>query len=126
VRPASCSSTTTARESQALGQASTTAGSLGARPLADEIRSLAPRARLRLPGHEPAAKGDTGRLTQREHEVIQVPVQGMTNDQIGAALNMSPKTVSVHVSHILQKLDAANRTGVAAIAHRQGLVTGEG
>ena len=53
-------------------------------------------------------------------------VQGMTNDQIGAALNMSPKTVSVHVSHILQKLDAANRTEVAAIAHRQGWMTGEG
>ena len=60
------------------------------------------------------------------HEVIHVLVQGMTNDQIGAALNMSPKTVSVHVSHILQKLDAANRTEVAAIAHRQGWVTGEG
>jgi DNA-binding NarL/FixJ family response regulator len=55
--------------------------------------------------------------------VLQLLVQGMTNDQIGTTLFMSPRTASVHVSHILQKLGATNRTEVAAIAHRQGLVT---
>jgi DNA-binding CsgD family transcriptional regulator len=108
---------------EVLGAALTTAEELRARPLADEIRSLASRARLVLPGHEPAAQGETGRLTAREHEVLQLVVQGMTNDQIGTALFMSPRTASVHVSRILAKLGAVNRTEVAAIAHRQGLVT---
>ncbi len=110
---------------EALGSALTAAEALGARPLADEVRALAARARLVLPGHEPA-EGETGPLTAREHEVLQLLVQGMTNDQIGSALFMSPRTASVHVSHILQKLGAANRTEVAAVAHRRGLVTGEG
>jgi len=57
--------------------------------------------------------------------VLQLLVLGMTNDQIGTTLFMSPRTASVHVSHILQKLGAANRTEVAAIAHRQGLVNVE-
>jgi DNA-binding NarL/FixJ family response regulator len=98
------------------------AESLRAQPLADEIRALAGRARLRLPGHESGTPGDTGGLTAREHEVLQLLVQGLTNDQIGSALFMSPRTASVHVSRILAKLGAANRTEVAAVAHRRGLV----
>jgi DNA-binding CsgD family transcriptional regulator len=110
---------------EALARALMLADPLGARPLADEIRTLASRARLRLPGHEPARAGP-GPLTAREHEVLQLVVQGMTNDQIGTALFMSPRTASVHVSRILAKLGATNRTEVAAVAHRRGLVTGEG
>jgi DNA-binding CsgD family transcriptional regulator len=106
-----------------LASALTGAEELGARPLADDIRALASRARLRLPGHEHT--GGPGPLTAREHEVLQLLVQGMTNDQIGSALFMSPRTASVHVSHILTKLQASNRTEVAAVAHRRGLVTGD-
>ena len=88
------------------------------------MRSLASRGRLRLPGHEHDT-GDTGPLTVREHEVLHLLVQGMTNDEIGTTLFMSPRTASVHVSHILAKLQASNRTEVAAVAHRRGLVTGD-
>jgi DNA-binding CsgD family transcriptional regulator len=109
---------------EALGQALSVADGLEAMPLADEIRTLASRARLPLPGHDPASPGSTGPLTLREHEVLQLLVQGMTNDQIGAALFISPRTASVHVSHILSKLGATNRTEVAATAHRLGLVNG--
>ena len=109
---------------EALGAALTSAEGLGAQPLADQIRGLAARARLKLPGHEPEP-GETGPLTAREHEVLQLLVQGMTNDQIGTTLFMSPRTASVHVSHILAKLQASNRTEVAAVAHRRGLVTGD-
>ena len=35
---------------------------------------------------------------------------------------MSPKTVSLHVSRILQKLAVANRSELASVAHRRGLV----
>jgi DNA-binding CsgD family transcriptional regulator len=104
-----------------LDDAMTTAETLRARALEDEIRGLAGRARLRLPGHAPTTPG-TGLLTSREHEVLQLLVQGMTNHQIGATLFMSPRTASVHVSHILTKLNASNRTEVATIAHRLGLI----
>lgn len=105
-----------------LGPALETAESLGARPLADGMRSLAARARLRLPGSEMVRHGGTGPLTAREHEVLQLLAEGMTNDQIGLALFMSPRTASVHVSRILVKLGASNRTEVSAIAHRRGLL----
>ena len=106
---------------EALSSALSVAESLEARPLADEIRGLAARARLKLPGHEQPA-GTTGPLTAREHEVLQLLARGMTNQQIGDTLFMSPKTASVHVSHILDKLSASNRTEVASIAHRRGLI----
>ena len=44
--------------------------------------------------------------------------RGYTNREIAAALVISVKTASVHVSHILRKLDAPNRREAAAIAHR--------
>jgi hypothetical protein len=44
--------------------------------------------------------------------------RGYTNREIAAALVISVKTASVHVSHILSKLGAPNRLEAAAIAHR--------
>ena len=110
-----------AQAAELLDGALTTAETLRARTLEDEIRGLAGRARLRLSSHAQTTTG-TGPLTAREHEVLQLLVQGMTNDQIGSALFVSPRTASVHVSHILSKLGASNRTEVATIAHRHGLI----
>jgi len=84
--------------------------------LADEIGTLATRSRLGLPGAAPAPRGETGPLTRREHEVLRLLVQGMTNDQIGTILFMSPRTASVHGSRILARLGASNRTQLAAVA----------
>ena len=61
-------------------------------------------------------------LTEREVEVLRLVADGMTNGQIADRLFMSPKTASVHVSHILAKLGAANRTEAATVARRQGLL----
>jgi DNA-binding CsgD family transcriptional regulator len=61
-------------------------------------------------------------LTDREVEVLRLVADGLTNGQIGTRLFMSPKTASVHVSHILAKLGAANRTEAATVARRQGLL----
>ena len=57
-------------------------------------------------------------LTPREAEVLTLVARGYTNREIAAALVISVKTASVHVSHILRKLDAPNRREAAAIAHR--------
>jgi DNA-binding CsgD family transcriptional regulator len=63
-----------------------------------------------------------GVLTERETEVLRLVADGLTNGQIGERLFMSPKTASVHVSHILAKLEATNRTEAAATARRHGLL----
>lgn len=66
-------------------------------------------------------------LTAREREVLALLTQGKTNDAIALALCISASTVRLHVSHILAKLDAQNRTEAATIAARYHLVaTGEG
>ena len=61
-------------------------------------------------------------LTPREAEILALVAQGRTNGEIGKQLFISTKTVSVHVSNILGKLDAASRTEAAAIARRDGLI----
>jgi DNA-binding CsgD family transcriptional regulator/tetratricopeptide (TPR) repeat protein len=96
---------------------------LGARPLQEEIERLAQRARLDLapPRHPPGQGSGLAELlglTPREAEVLGLVARGYTNRQIAATLVISVKTASVHVSHILGKLDAQNRVEAAAIAHR--------
>jgi DNA-binding CsgD family transcriptional regulator/tetratricopeptide (TPR) repeat protein len=105
-----------------LRKAHAVAARLGARPLLRELELLAVRARLDLVEPE-AARAATGGLdelglTPREAEVLTLVARGYTNREIAAALVISAKTASVHVTHILRKLDAANRLEAAAIAHR--------
>ncbi len=92
-----------------LREAARLAEDLGAAPLTREIALLGrPR---------PAQDG----LTEREHDVLTLIVEGLSNRQIAARLHISPSTAGVHVSHILTKLGAATRTEAAAIAIREGL-----
>ncbi len=61
-------------------------------------------------------------LTARELDVLRLVSLGRSNGQIGGALFISTKTVSVHVSNILAKLGAASRGEAAAIARQRGLI----
>lgn len=61
-------------------------------------------------------------LTAREREVLALVAQGRTNGEIAAALFISRKTVSVHVSNLLAKLGASTRTEAATLALRDGLL----
>ena len=104
-----------------LSAAAGAAHRLGARPLLDEIASLARRARVELGTAEAASSsrasaGDLG-LTVREREVLLLVAGGATNRQIGEELFMSEKTASVHVSRIISKLGVANRAEAAGVAH---------
>jgi DNA-binding CsgD family transcriptional regulator len=64
---------------------------------------------------------DTG-LSKRELAVVRLLATGKSNQQIAEALVISPSTVAKHVTSILNKTSAANRTEVAWFAHRNGLV----
>lgn len=62
-------------------------------------------------------------LTEREVEVLKLIAQGLSNQEIAAALVLSERTVANHVANILDKLHLANRTQAALWALREGLVT---
>jgi DNA-binding NarL/FixJ family response regulator len=62
-------------------------------------------------------------LTERELEVLALVATGMTNDEIGAALFMSPLTAKTHVSRSMSKLAARDRAQLVVIAYETGLVT---
>lgn len=62
------------------------------------------------------------RLTNREQEVLALLARGYTNRQIADTLKITEKTVSVHVSNVLSKLDLSSRTQAALYAARIGLV----
>ena len=61
-------------------------------------------------------------LTEREVEVLNFLVGGLSNPDIGEKLFISRSTVKNHVSSILKKLDAASRTEAATMAIKQGLI----
>ncbi len=100
------------------------ADELGAEPLAIAVRQLARRSRLELADSAPAPERDplaALNVTRRELDVLRLLAEGRTNRQIGAALFISEKTASVHVTNLLRKLGVTNRVEAAAIAQRVGL-----
>lgn len=72
----------------------------------------APAAALTLPSS----------LTARELEILALIAGGRTNSEIAARLYISPLTCKSHVSRILTKLDARDRTQLVVIAYESGLV----
>lgn len=61
-------------------------------------------------------------LTPREREVLALVGRGMSNDEIGAALFLSPATARTYVSRLLAKLRARDRSRLVVLAYESGLV----
>lgn len=61
-------------------------------------------------------------LTQRELDVVELVVDGLTNAEIAARLFLSEDTVKTHLRRILARLGARNRAHLVAEAFRRDLV----
>jgi DNA-binding NarL/FixJ family response regulator len=90
--------------------------------LAPEItrRVLETFARRGAPHADPGARLDE--LTPREHEVLVALAGGATNAEIATALHLGETTVKTHVSRVLTKLGARDRTQAVVIAYELGVV----
>lgn len=62
-------------------------------------------------------------LTERELEVLNLLAQGMPNKEIASHLVISERTAKFHVSSIMGKLGATNRTEAVSLAAQKGLIT---
>jgi two-component system, NarL family, response regulator NreC len=65
---------------------------------------------------------DLDRLTPREREVLQLIAEGHTNKAIGQRLGLSTKTVDVHRTNIMKKLDLHTAQALTRFAIRRGLI----
>lgn len=61
-------------------------------------------------------------LTNREREVLQLIAEGHTNREVAHLLKLSVKTVDVHRSHIMEKLNIHDVTGLVKYSIRKGLI----
>ena len=73
-------------------------------------------------GSTDQARADFAKLTEREADVVLAVARGRTNQEIAEELFLSVATVKTHISHAMTKLDLANRTQLALLAHDAGLV----
>ena len=86
---------------------------------------------LRHMGHHPLARSTTSdlsqplyeALTERELKVLSLLAQGMPNKEIASHLIISERTAKFHVSSIMGKLGATNRTEAVSLAAQRGLIT---
>jgi LuxR family maltose regulon positive regulatory protein len=74
-------------------------------------------------GSAPAAPGIVEPLTNRELEVLRMLAAGQSNQAIAEQFFVTLDTVKKHVSHLLGKLGAANRTEAVARARELGLIS---
>jgi DNA-binding NarL/FixJ family response regulator len=95
------------------------AGQLGAVPVLADVDALMARSRLSAaPAPRVSAESRPYGLTEREYEILALLGTGATNRQIARRLFISDRTVGVHVSRVLHKLQVTNRAQAAALAAR--------
>lgn len=105
------------RAAAAAGAAREIAARLGAAPVLSQVEALVARTRLSpAPAPRTPVEERPYGLTERELEVLALLGTGATNRQIARKLFISERTVGVHVSRVLHKLQVTNRAQAAAVA----------
>jgi DNA-binding NarL/FixJ family response regulator len=77
-------------------------------------------AEARAPSRAPRGLDE---LTEREREVLCLVAQGLSNAELAQRLRVSLPTAKTHVSRILTKLDARDRTQLVILAYQSGIAT---
>ncbi len=102
----------------------------GIRTVADGEALLAPSVTRRLIAHfadrtRSTAKTPWGldELTDREREVLALVARGLSNAELAATLHVTLPTAKTHVSRLLTKLGARDRTQLAILAYESGIAT---
>lgn len=62
-------------------------------------------------------------LTEAEMRVLRLVAEGLANEEIAAALNLSVNTIKTHVRHIFEKINVSDRTQAALWAVRKKIIT---
>ncbi|MFG1927713.1 AAA family ATPase [Cryptosporangium sp. NPDC048952] len=92
---------------------------LGADPWVQRCLSELAASGHRLPRDTPGAGLDE--LSPQELQVARMVAAGLTNNEIGAALFISPKTVEAHLTHAYRKLGVRSRTAMTRLVTESGL-----
>ncbi|MCX5411586.1 response regulator transcription factor [Streptomyces sp. NBC_00059] len=72
--------------------------------------------------HRPRPTATLDALTGRENEVVRLVAEGLSNDEIAAALVISPLTAKTHISRAITKLGLRDRVQLVITAYEHGLV----
>jgi DNA-binding CsgD family transcriptional regulator len=101
---------------------------LGATPAAQKLRrAMRERGIRAIPsGPRSARRNDPAGLTPRQNQVLKLLAEGLSNSQIAARLQMSPKTVEHHVGAVLAAFEAPSRLRAVQIARERGVLGGTG
>jgi DNA-binding NarL/FixJ family response regulator len=70
-----------------------------------------------------AHQDELNELTPREHEVLRLLAQGVSNAQIANALTISEATVRTHIANVLSKLNLRDRAHATIYALKRGLIS---
>ena len=111
-----------------LIEAHRAARKMGARPLAarisDVLAEMGEHVHERL-GQRATEENKRGGLTRRQHEIVQLIAEGLTNTEIAARLTLSVRTVDMHVSYLLIRLDCRSRAEAVRRAAELNLLEGK-
>jgi DNA-binding NarL/FixJ family response regulator len=102
----------------------------GIRTIAEGEALLAPSVTRRLIGYfteRTSATAKTpwglGELTEREREVLALVARGLSNAELASTLHITLPTAKTHVSRLLTKLGARDRTQLAILAYESGILS---